>query len=767
MFKFLKNKRSKKLTALQKKRIWTYLGMLMLIGCGLGLGMLVYIIQDLPAWNVDKLSGNSSTLIYDDKNQVVSQLHGGENRIEVDYDKIPANLINAFLAIEDQDFYKHHGVNFKGIARSLVANITSGDLKGQGASTITQQLARNAFLSFEKSWERKIKEIILAFKLESQFSKDEIMTMYLNKINFGAGAYGVQAAANTYFNKDISKVSLAEASLLAGLVQGPSIYNPFQHMDRAKSRQQLVLNNMVNCGYISEAEAKKAYEAPINLVKGNNTSSKKPYGFYVDAVVEEAIEILSNNSRIDNPETSVYTGALKIYTAMDSKVQAHAEQLYADPTNFPNQKDKNGKPIQSAFVVIKHDNGEVKALIGGREYTLERGFNRATSAFRQPGSSIKPITVYSPALEHGMMPFTVFDDSPISYQVGNTTWAPKNYDLSYRGLITMRTAVQHSINTYAVQCVDSLGIRTCFDFGVKMGLPLSDKPGINDLSLAPLALGGLSEGVTPLQMAAAYGAIGNKGVYVKPHLINKIVNQDGVVLYEYKPNSTRVMKEETAWLMTNMMQTVVAAGTATSAKVPGVPTAAKTGTSEELTNAWLCGLTPIYSAAVWMGFDNQAVPMNQVYGGGYPARLFRNILQKAHENIPAGNFEMPGNIVKVSVCSKDGKLPSDSTPESSIISEYCVQDFIPTQTSDIYRLVTICNDTEKIAAPTCPYTSRVPRIDVGPGSADKEKIPVETCDIHQPLFKFKIPADLEEISIDEHKGNERKGKKEKPDSKED
>jgi len=748
MFKFFKNRRFKKPSGLPKKRIWTYLGMLMLIGCGLGLGILIYIIQDLPAWNVDKLSGNSSTLIYDDQNQIVSQLHGGENRIEVDYDKIPPQLINAFLAIEDQDFYKHHGINLKGIARSIIANITSGDLKGQGASTITQQLARNAFLSFEKSWERKIKEIILAFKLESEFSKDEIMTMYLNKINFGAGAYGVQAAANTYFNKDVSEISLAEAALLAGLVQGPSYYNPFNHMDRAKSRQQLVLNNMVKCGFITQAEAKRAYETPINLAKSNTTSSKKPYGFYVDAVVEEAIDILSNNSKIDNPESSIYNGGLKIYTAMDSKIQAHAEQLYADSANFPNQKDQNGKPVQSALVVIKNDSGEVKALIGGREYSLQRGFNRATSAYRQPGSSIKPITVYSPALENGMMPFTVFDDSPISYRVGNTTWSPKNYDLSYKGLITMRTAVQYSVNTYAVQCVDALGIRTCFDFGIKMGLPLSDKPGTNDLSLAPLALGGLSNGVTPLQMAAAYAAIANKGVYVQPHLINKIVSQDGVLLYEYKPNSTRVMKEETAWLMTNMLQTVVEAGTATGAKVPGVPTAAKTGTSEELTNAWLCGFTPVYSAAVWMGFDNQAVPMNQVYGGGYPAKLFRSVLQKAHENVPAGSFPMPANIVKVSVCSKDGKLPSDITPENRIISEYCVQDYVPTQTSDIYRIVTICNDSGKIATPICPNTSRVPRLNVGGGSADPEKIPTETCDIHQASYTFPLPDDLKEISID-------------------
>jgi penicillin-binding protein 1A len=725
MFAFLKkNKKSK----LDKKKYLRYLSIMFLAGVSIFIGMFAYAAVTLPKWDPTKLTSESSTLIYDDQGAIVSRLHSGENRIEVTYDKIPKDLIYAFIATEDQDFYKHHGVNYKGIARALINNVTSGDLKGQGASTITQQLARNAFLSLDKKWERKVKEIILAFKIESEFSKEEIMTFYLNEINFGAGAYGVQSAANIYFNKDVSKLNLAESSLLAGLVQSPTNYNPLLHLDRAKARHKAVLNNMVKCNFITEKQATEAYNEKLNFSKSTPEKQKK-YGYFIDAVVDEAINVLSASGKIDNPESAIYSGGMKIYTTMDAKVQRQAEEVYKNAGNFPNQTN-NGKPIQSAMVVIKNSDGGVKALIGGREYTHERGFNRATSALRQPGSAIKPITVYAPALEKGKMPFAVYDDSPLSYKTNGPNWEPKNYDLKYRGLITMRTAVQWSINTYAVQCVDDIGIRTSFDFGRNMGLPLIDKPGTNDLSLAPLALGGLSEGVTPLQMAAAYATFGNNGVYAEPHLITKIVDQKGVVKYEFKPTYKKVMSEETAWLMTNLMQTVVSAGTGTRAQIPGVPTAGKTGTSEELTNAWFCGLTPQYAAAVWLGFDEQQKPMHNVFGGDAPARIFKSVLQKAHENTAAGNFTMPANIIKVSVCSKDGKLPANICPQDRIISEYCVKGFAPTETSNIYKLVTICDESGKLANEYCPHTSEVPRLNISAYSTDPEKIPTETCDIH-------------------------------------
>lgn len=710
----------------------------------LGLGMItavfIYAARDLPQWDPEQLSGAKTTLIYDDNGEIAARLHAEENRTETSLDKVPQDLVNAFIATEDQDFYKHHGVNFKGIARAVFSNITSGDLTGQGASTITQQLARNAFLSFDKKWERKVKEIILAFKLETTYSKDEILMMYMNKINFGAGAYGVQAAANTYFGKDVSDLTLAEASLLAGLPQSPNAYNPFQHLNKAKARQKIVLNNMVSCGYIDAATASAAYDETLTFKKTTGTGQR--YGYFVDAVIEEAIDIIAQKKISNDPDNTIYRSGLRIYTTMDQKVQQFAEEVYANQANFP-QQTKNGETIESAMAVVEHSSGEVKAIMGGRNYEQRRGFNRAIAAYRQPGSSIKPITVYSPALEAGYMPFYVLDDSPISYKTSGGIWNPKNYDLSYRGLITMRTAVQYSVNTYAVQLLDKIGIRTAFDFGRSMGLELVDSPGSNDLGLAPLSLGGLTKGATPVQMAAAYGAIGNGGVYIPPHFITRIEDANGVELYKYEPSYKRVMSEQTSYLMSSMLQTVVSSGTGTNAQVPGVTTAGKTGTSEEYRDSWFCGFTPTYSMAVWMGYDENYT-MSQVYGGGYPAKIFRAVLTKEHEGFKPKPRPMPSNIIRVSVCSKSGKLPSDVCPQETIISELCRKGAAPTGVCDKHQLVSICPESGKLAGRFCPNPQLVPLVSVASNSTEKTRIPTETCDIHtEPtipgMFQRNIP----------------------------
>ncbi|HOB12371.1 MAG TPA: penicillin-binding protein 1A [Syntrophomonadaceae bacterium] len=705
--------------------------LLALVGAGCMVGVLVYAATNLPVWDPQQLTGDKATLIYDDAGNMVAGLHAGENRTEITLDQIPQDLINAFIATEDEHFYEHHGVNFKGIARAIVANLTSGDLTGQGASTITQQLARNAFLSFDKQWERKVKEIILAFKLESNYSKDEILTMYLNKINFGAGAYGVQAASRTYFGKDVSELSLAEASLLAGLPQSPNAYNPFHYLDRAKARQRQVLNRMVTCGYIDQATADEAYDTPLEFNKLQGSDQR--YGYYIDAVIEEAITIFKEHNIEGDPDDLIYRSGYKIYTCMDSDLQSYAEELYANDANFPTES-KGGQLLQSAMALMDHSNGQIKAIMGGRNYEARRGFNRATDAYRQPGSSIKPISVYSPALEKGFMPYYVLDDSPISYKSGSgSVWSPQNYDGNYRGLITMRTAVQYSINTYAVQMLDLIGIRTSFDFARSLGLELVDSPGTNDLGLAPLSLGGLTHGATPVQMAAAYGAIGNGGIYMKPHFIEKIVDDHDTVIYEFQREDRRVMSAQTAWLMGSMLQTVVTAGTGTNAQVPGVFTAGKTGTSEEYQDSWFCGFTPGYSVAVWMGYD-QEYTMSSIYGGGFPAKIFKNMLQKAHSkrNPPAKG--MPKGIVQVSVCSRSGLLPSDNCPPDQIITDYAREDAVPTETCDIHEYLLICPESGKLAGKYCPNPEMRPVVKAREGSAASDRIPTEQCDIHSGSF---------------------------------
>ncbi|MGI6453164.1 MAG: transglycosylase domain-containing protein [Syntrophomonadaceae bacterium] len=748
-------------------------GILCLAGFLGGIGFFVVAAANLPPWDPQQLSGAKTTIVYDKNGEVATLLHAGQNRTEVDINQIPQDLINAVIAIEDNDFYKHHGITIKGIMRAVIRNIQSGDLTGQGASTITQQLAKNAFLSLDKRWERKAQEAILAFKLESIYSKDEILTMYLNIIPFGAGAYGVQAAANTYFGKDVSELSLAECSLLAGLPQSPNAYNPFNSLDKAKARQQAVLNNMVKCGFIDQTTATAAYNEPLNLNENYRVDRSK-YGYYADAIIEEALAILEDLQVYDNPEDALYRSGLKIYTAMDKQTQAFAEEVFANPDNLPKQTNAAGEKVQAAMALVNVETGGVEAVIGGRVHERQRGFNRATDGKRQPGSSIKPISVYAPALEDGYMPFFVLDDSPISYKIGNSpVWTPENYDKQYRGLIPMRTAVEHSINTYAVQMLDTIGIRRSFDFAESLGLDLVDAPGTNDLGLSPLALGGLTRGVSPLEMASAYAAFANKGVYAKPYFISKIISEDGVELYSHKPVYTRVMSEQTAWLMSSMLNTVVNSGTGTRAKIPGVFTCGKTGTTENYNDSWFCGFTPTYAAAVWMGFDQNDTmrnyppeyPSETAFGGNFPARIFQKVVQQAHGSVKPPNPTMPPDIVQIAVCSKSGKIASEICPEDSIVSEYCRKDCVPVDVCDRHEIVNICSESGKLAGRYCPHPQQQIMIRADENSYTPNKIPAETCDIHsQPSYldffdQFKDdPGDFFDDLFDRHKDDDKKNK---------
>ncbi|PKM76069.1 MAG: penicillin-binding protein 1A [Firmicutes bacterium HGW-Firmicutes-15] len=711
-----------------RRKSWRLmLSILFLVGIGSLIGVIMFVATDLPAFDPQQLSGANTTLLYDDKGQVFSSLHAEENRTEISLDKVPVDLVEAFIATEDKDFYNHHGVNFKGIARALVRNFQSGDMTGQGASTITQQLARSSFLTSDKNWERKIKEMFLAFKLESVYSKEEIMELYLNKIYFGAGAYGVQAAANTYFGKDVTNLTLPESALMAGLVQSPSNYNPFSNFDKAKARQKLVLNSMASCGFISETASSQAYDTQLHLIKVQNSMEK--YGYYMDAVVEEAIPILTKIKGYEDADSALYRAGLKIYTTVNAPLQSYAEDFFKNQANFPTS-NKTGQKIQVGMAIVENDSGDVKAIMGGRQYEQLRGFNRATDAYRMPGSSIKPLTVYGPALEQGKMPFTVLDDSPVSYKSSAGVWNPQNYDLKYKGLITMRTAVQYSVNTFAVQLLDQVGVQKSFNFGRSLGLSLVDSPGTNDLNLAALGLGGLTKGATPVQMASGYSCFGNSGIYNQAHFINKITDNNGLVIYEYKPKPKRVMTEQTAWLMNNMLQTVVSSGTGTNAKVPNVPTAGKTGTSEDLTDVWFCGLTPVYSGAVWMGYDDQKYKMQDVFGGGFPALMFKAMMVKAHQGINAGDWSMPGDIVQVDICSKSGKLPSASCPQDQIIREYSLKGYVPTETCPVHQTVVVCKESGKLATKYCPETKVVSAVKAGENSAEASKIPTEKCTLH-------------------------------------
>ncbi len=699
------------------------LTIVLLIGIGIIAAFSAYAAIALPAFNPQQLTGANTTLLYDRNDNLFNSLHGAENRMDVRLEQIPPELIQAFIATEDKDFYNHHGINLKGIARAVLRNFQVGDLTGQGASTITQQLARSSFLTADKNWERKIKEMFLAFKIEATYSKDEILEMYLNKIYFGAGAYGVQAAAHTYFGKDVSELTLPESAMVAGLVQSPSYYNPFINMDSAKARQKQVLNSMVDSGYISSEQSAQAFDKAIVLAKSKNGETN--YGFYTDAVIEEASAILAQTQYADS-DSAIYTAGLRIYTNLNPNLQSYAETYFKNSGNFPSSINKD-TPVQAGMAVVDSSNGGILAIMGGREYEQARGFNRATNAYRQPGSSIKPLTVYAPALEQGYMPYTSLNDAPVSYNTATGVWKPANYDGVYRGYITMRTAVKYSVNTFAVQMEDLIGTKHGFEMGRSLGLSLIDNGSANDLNLAALGLGGLTKGVTPVQMAGAYAAFSNGGLYNKPHFINRIETMNGLTVYRYEANSQRVMSEETAWLMNNMLQTVVESGTGTRAKVSNVPTAGKTGTTEEMTDIWFCGITPHFSAAVWMGYDAQKYKMVNVAGGGAPALMFKAMMQKAHEGVSAGSWPMPPGVTQVTVCSQSGKLPGPLCPA---VTEYTLTSKAPTEVCTDSHTVTICRDSGLRATKFCPHTYTISSVQLGPDGKPVTPIPNETCTIH-------------------------------------
>jgi len=651
--------------------------------------LLLYAALGMPAFDPQQLSGANNSHLYDQNEKEFASLHAGENRTDVSLEQVPPQLVQAFIAIEDRAFYEHHGINIQGIARAVFQNVQSGDMTAQGASTITQQLARNSFLSADKNWLRKIREAMLAFQIEANYSKDEIMEMYLNRVYYGAGAYGAQAAAKTYFGKDVSQLSLSEAALLAGLVQSPNSYNPFTNLDRATERQKLVLNSMVDCGFIDRDTADQNSAVPLQFARVTAVTTQ--FGYFADAVIDEAIQVLAGIPGYKDAENAVYKGGLNIYTTLNAPLQAYAEEFFRHTGNFPSGK-KDGPQIQAGMVIVENGSGAVQAIMGGREYSQQRGFNRATSAYRQPGSSIKPLTVYSTALEKGKMPFTILKDAPVSYQTAIGTWTPKNYDNQYRGSISMRTAVKYSVNTYAVQLMDQVGIQSGFDMGQSLGLSLVD----SDRNLAALALGGLTKGVTPLQMAGAYSTFANTGLFNPPHLIKRIEEGQGVVVYEFQPGPHRVMTEQTAWSMNNMLQTVVESGTGTRAKVPNVPTGGKTGTTDDLTDVWFCGITPLYAGAIWMGYDDPQNKMVNVAGGGYPALMFKAMMQKAHQGRSPGSWTMPSDIGKVTICSESNKRATEYCPAEQLTTYYSLTKYVAPAFCDLHNKETAKLDAQEL-----------------------------------------------------------------------
>ncbi len=674
------------------------------------------LANEIPEWDQSDMAGDLTTTFYDADGAEIAERHGVENRFPVEFDVVPDDLKNAFLATEDMTFYDHMGISIKGIIRSAVVNIKEQRL-AQGASTITQLLARNALIDsdtrFQKDWDRKIKEIILAFQIESRYEKDEIFELFLNTIHFGEGTYGVQAAAQTYFGKDVQDLTLAECSLLAGLPQRPTSYNPFNYPDSALGRRSQVLLNMEINGFITTAEKNLANDDPLVLAPKPTGYVEGPYLFFIDYAMEEAETILEEMEY----DSDIYRNGYKIYTTMNNQAQTTVEDLFMNPENFP--EDMNEKQIQSAMVILDHATGEIQAMMGAREYLSQRGFNRAASTEmnRQPGSALKPVVVYGPALEYGAMsPGTVIDDTPVTIQTEQGPYEPTNYDGRYRGLITMREAVRNSVNVPAIKILNEIGIVTGYNFASKLGIPFEENEKYN----LSIALGGMSYGCNPLELASAYGAFANEGILVDNYSVTRIETNDGSVIYEVAPQKEVVMSEETAFLMSDMLQTVVNYGTGYNAKIPQWQTAGKTGTTQLPTStkaekamfenvtgnkdAWFAGFTKEYTAVVWMGFDitDKDHYLKKIYGGKYPALLFQQAMAPLHEDLAPVNFERPDNVISVAIDQKSGLLPSALTPADYIIRELFLRDNVPTEPSDAWMEATVCTETQLLGTYLCP-----------------------------------------------------------------
>ncbi|MGH7706747.1 MAG: transglycosylase domain-containing protein, partial [Vulcanimicrobiaceae bacterium] len=561
-----------------------------------------------------------------------------QDRIYVPIAQIPQVVRDAFIATEDRNFYEHHGVDYIGIVRAAIADVNHQHL--QGASTITQQLARRLFLSNEVSVSRKIQEALLAIEIEHYYTKDEILERYLNLIYLGAGAYGVEAAAHTYFGTDVKHLTLAQAAMLAGLPAAPSDYSPYASMQRAKSRQEHVLQRMAANHYITQAQARIAYAKPLGLVGSRPAgllSYKDPY--FTTFVIHEL--------RRDFGTQPVDEGGLTVDTTLDPGMQKLADE--AVQWGIGRARAEGIGATQAALVAIRPSTGEILAMIGGAGFSLSNQFNRAWQAQRQPGSSFKAI-VYTAAIDSGLTPTTILEDTPVSYPNGDgTLWKPLDDDDRYLGAMTMRYALAQSRNVAAVKLAHRIGIDRVVAYAHRMGITAHLEP---DLSLA---LG--SNVVSPLDMAAAYGTLADAGIHIDPSPVRLVKNSIGqIVLDDRFPVQHEAVSAGTAYVVTTMLESVIQNGTGYPNAGIGRPEAGKTGTTSDFRDAWFVGYTPDLVTAVWLGNDNYS-RMRESYGGNIPARIWARFMRAALAKTPKHDFDFPAaEVVRVPICGKAARF---------------------------------------------------------------------------------------------------------------
>lgn len=657
--------------------------LLFAIGVALFLPAALFFAFDVANWQTldpQKLHALAQTSsLYDRNGNLISEVRGSENRTLISISDIPKHTQQAFIAAEDLRFYEHNGIDIYRILGALRSNLKSGTLQ-EGASTITQQLAKLTHLSSEKTIRRKLEEIHLAFQIERQYSKDEILEMYLNTVYFGRGAYGIQAASKAYFGIDASQLNLSQSACLAAIIKAPSAYAPHISPQTNQNRRNYILNTMAENGFITQAECKEA-QSKSNWVLAEQLETQA-YSWYIDEILRESSELLGLTA------DEVIQSGFAIYSAYDPALQKNADDVYADKSLFP-ANASDGTPVQSAMAVIDTQTGAVRAMIGGRDYSVRMGLNRATQMRRQPGSALKPLAVYGPALELGYTTASVLLDEKTSFSGGYT---PQNAGNRYYGRVTMRTAIRNSLNTTAVRLLDEIGIDNSVKYLTKMGIPTQN----SDKNLS-LALGSMTYGVTPVELAAAYVPYANGGVYHDPYCVEKIVSADGHVLYERETTGQRVISEQNAFLMTSLLQSVISNGTGTRMLSANTPVAGKTGTVSMTggnRDIWMTAYNPEISVAVWMGFDhtdaNHKIP-NGITGGKNTASVAASFFRLVYRDKTKPDFKQPDGLVWLTLDQRaiamrgSVMLAGDLTPKNYRISEVFTLSNRPYAVSDVWN----------------------------------------------------------------------------------
>lgn len=877
-------KKGKKLTFGKVFKITIIVILILCILAGGALaGAVISIIKDAPEIdpsNINSTLAQTSTIL-DLEGNLIEKIQAREFRTVVSLDKMPQHLLDAFIAIEDERFEDHIGVDPLGILAAVRDNFKSGSMRG--ASTITQQLARNLYLSNEVSWTRKITEAYLAVKMERILTKDQILEAYLNRSYFGQNAYGVQEAARTYFSKDVGELTIAESAIIAGIVKGTSIYQPYERVrpddfdpskhyevgqidvlgekyilvfnETSTDRQKLVLNKMLELGKITQSEYDEALNQDIKTSlmpeqKKNNDITSYFTDYVKSSVVDALVEKLGYTR--EEAEEELFTGGLTIYATIDVDMQKQLEDVYANFTevlvgntnnvkgpilvdwslnkasNVIDQKGNllfykkdnlltedyflvidsgsyqldngdivvNSKKLnpypkhidiedyytiderknlvthtvgsivipegefsisddksirisktfldknddfykiendnllinskyfyiakegivqpQSATVVLDYRTGHIKSIVGGRDVEGQRILNRATDSARQPGSAIKPVAVYLPALDNGYTAATSIDDIPF-YNTNGQLW-PKNWYTGYRGIHALRRSVEQSVNVNSVKTLQSIGVDTSLSYLAKMGIvdtenPESDNiitrsenPATNDENLSALGLGGMTKGLSPLELTAAYGAIANNGVYVEPIAFTKIVDKNGNVLLNNTPKENLVSSPQVAYIMGDVLRTTVSNGLAGRAKLSNMAVAGKTGTTNEQADIWFVGYTPYYVSGVWIGNDSPKITISK--GSATAAQLWQYINTKIHDNLESKtSFDRPDGIVSASICSQSGLLATElcaRDPRGVIRTEIFAAGTVPTEKCNMHVELQIDSTNGKIANEYCP-----------------------------------------------------------------